>query len=69
MFAIRIQDAVLFDPWIWASGRNKIQIRDRYPRSHFRELSANVSGYKYLNSLLRIRVQCLFDHGSRLDLG
>jgi hypothetical protein len=26
---IRIQDAVLFDPWIWASGRKKIQIQIR----------------------------------------
>ncbi len=58
----RIRDPVpiwLLDPG-WAKKSRSgsgIQIRDEHPGSYFRELGNNFLGYKYCNSLMRIRIR------------
>jgi hypothetical protein len=74
---IRIQDPVPFCPLDLGSGMGKksrsgsrIRIRDEHHRSYFRVLR-NFLGYKYLNSLMRIRIQhpesLTLDPGSGMD--
>jgi hypothetical protein len=49
------------------SGWEKIRIRDEHPKSFFRKLINSFLGYKYLNSLIRIRIQDLVNPGSGME--
>ncbi len=45
--------------------RNRFRdVKNKHPRSCFRELFNSFFGLKYFNSFLRIQIRCLFDPGS-----
>ncbi len=64
---LRIWDPIPFWPWIRDPGWVK-KSRSVHPGSCFRELrKEHVSGLKYFNSLMRIRIWDLFEPGSGME--
>jgi hypothetical protein len=49
--------------------KSRAGIRDENPESFFRELCISFLSYKYLNSLMRIRIRDLFNPGSGIRDG